>query len=390
MARRPMLPCVLLLAICSSALLPACATDEDASAVGDATGGVTSKRIVAAAGGLITDPSGMTSLVIPPGALAQDTDVTLTILPQAGASVVAVSELGPDGLTFLQPVTLTIKGDAALAPAGKSLAVAVKEAGGFVALAGSTYADGAASAPIMHFSQYGLIPVDGDPGGVDGGGSDAASSDGGGSDDSAGGSDAGSTDAGITDAGIVDAGITDAGIVDAGEEDIAGMDAGGADTGGGSVGCDPAGSLPAPAPGKATMVATFSDASPDFNGTLEPFTGAEEVGIADDAGQSRWLSFNKQQAPNDPTVRQITVAIESMPTACVPYTPVSSPSTLPYVQYFEGANLTKQWWCGGVVIVDTIDGPSYTFHFELVCAPSPVLDAAGTVTMTGKGAGTFM
>lgn len=364
---------LLLLAIASAALLGGCATDESTRSGADTTSQPTSVHVVAATGGTVTDPGGMTTLVIPPGALAEDTDVTVEILPAAGGAVSEISELGPDGLTFLLPATLTIKGDAALAPEGKTLALAVKEAAGFVALPGSIHSDGAASAPIMHFSQYGLILVDGEPGTTDGGGVDA------GTDDSSASGDAGGVDAGSVDAGSADAGTLDAGAVDAG----------GADTGGGTGGCDLTGGLPAPAPGTAVMVATFSDASADYNGSLEPFTGLPEFGVADNGGQSRWLSFNKQQAANDPTLRQITVAIEAMPAACVPYVTTTSPAVLPYVQYFEGANLTHQWWCGGPVIVDTIDGPFYTFHFDLVCAPSPVLDAAGAVTMTGKGAGTF-
>ncbi len=68
---------------------------------GGTSGGSTAgTRISAAAGGTVADPSGKTSLVIPPGALAQDTDITLAILPKSGNAVTEISELGPNGLTF--------------------------------------------------------------------------------------------------------------------------------------------------------------------------------------------------------------------------------------------------------------------------------------------------
>jgi hypothetical protein len=122
---------------------------------------VTTVHVTAAAGGTVADPSGNTTLVIPPGALAADVDITLTVLPKSGAAVVDVSEFGPDGLQFSVPVTLTIKADASLAPKDKTLAVALHDGTDFKAIAGSTFSSGAASAQITHFSKYSVVVIDG-------------------------------------------------------------------------------------------------------------------------------------------------------------------------------------------------------------------------------------
>jgi hypothetical protein len=146
----------------------ACSSDDNS---GPATSTPSTTRITAAAGGTVTDPRRNTSLVIPPGALAKDTDITLTILPKSGNAVVEISEFGPDGLTFLKPATLSIKAAASLAPVGQSLILGVKEGGEFKALPGSSYANGVGTGPLTHFSQYSFFlgGGSGSDGGVDSG-----------------------------------------------------------------------------------------------------------------------------------------------------------------------------------------------------------------------------
>ncbi len=157
---------LLILATASASIVAACSSDEATptpdGGASTSDGSTSGTRISAAAGGTVADPSGKTSLNIPPGALAQDTDITLAILPKSGTAVVEISDFGPAGLTFLKPATLSIKGDAALAPSGQ-LALALEEGAGFKEIPGSTYANGAASGPIMHFSRYSLIPAAGTP-----------------------------------------------------------------------------------------------------------------------------------------------------------------------------------------------------------------------------------
>lgn len=154
---------LLVLTVSSTAVVVACSSDDASPAPGPGTtsSSTVTVHVSAAAGGSVADPSGKTTLTIPPGALERDTDITLALKPASAGSVVDVSEFGPDGLKFLKPVTLAIKGDASLAPSGKSLAVATLEGGAFKAVEGSTYANGVATAPIMHFSQYSIVVIDG-------------------------------------------------------------------------------------------------------------------------------------------------------------------------------------------------------------------------------------
>lgn len=154
---------LLILGACSTGIVVACSSDDSATNPGTTPGTstTTTVRITAATGGTVADPSGKTSLAIPPGALEKDTDITLAILPKTGSAVVDISEFGPDGLKFLKPATLTIKADATLAPEGKSLALAVNEGADFRALEDSSFANGTATASIMHFSRYTVVIVDG-------------------------------------------------------------------------------------------------------------------------------------------------------------------------------------------------------------------------------------
>ena len=73
--------------------------------------------IAAAAGGIATSADGRVAVDIPPGALPGDTDVSVKRLAPAdwapeitaAGPVPPVYELGPDGLTFSQPATLTVE-----------------------------------------------------------------------------------------------------------------------------------------------------------------------------------------------------------------------------------------------------------------------------------------
>jgi len=70
----------------------------------------TTRIMSARQGGELTAPSGQATLTIPPGALAADTEVSITELPsEPGPAVGPVFELQPDGLRFTQSVTFTIR-----------------------------------------------------------------------------------------------------------------------------------------------------------------------------------------------------------------------------------------------------------------------------------------
>ena len=149
-----------LLLLAFAAPLAACSSDDDTNKGGQSTNTTTTKRISAAEGGSVSDPAGTATLDIPAGALAEDTDITLAVSAPTSATVSSIYDFGPDGLTFLKPATLTIKVDAA-AVGDKEVVLAVEQGGKFVTLAGSSYADGVATAPVEHFSKFAVVFVDG-------------------------------------------------------------------------------------------------------------------------------------------------------------------------------------------------------------------------------------
>lgn len=156
------------------------------------------------------------------------------------------------------------------------------------------------------------------------------------------------------------------------------------------------GGLAAPAPQKAVIEATFSNPAMGYNGVTTAFVGLEATGYADNAGQARWGSYNKAFPPVDDALRQIEIALPPMPAACQTFTTTAAPSVPPYIHYLEGGPQapggSKQWWCGGTVTVDTINGNVTTFHFDGDCkgvSGPGGLNGMGTVTISGKGAGTF-
>ncbi len=152
--------------------------------------------------------------------------------------------------------------------------------------------------------------------------------------------------------------------------------------------CSPTGGLPAPAAGKAVVQATFSEADGTYNGMMDAFSGAELYGSTDPDG-ARFVSYNKAPSPSDATARQMIIAVGPMAKACQVFTtPKMASASYPYFEYYEGAMLRKQFVCGGTVVVDTVSGKEYTFHFDVTCTAKPVLDGKGSVRVIGKGAGT--
>jgi hypothetical protein len=141
--------------------LVACSSDSTTSSSGGTTSGTVTVHVTAAGGGTVSDPSGKATLAIPPGALAADTDITLATSAAANGSAGDVLDFGPDGLQFLKPATLTIKADGVTVPDGKSVSVAILGGTTWTPLTGSTFANGVATADVMHFTKYSIIIVDG-------------------------------------------------------------------------------------------------------------------------------------------------------------------------------------------------------------------------------------
>lgn len=128
-----------------------------------ATIAVVPGSLIGAAGGTVTSADGNVSVVIPAGALAQPTPITIApaaIIP-ASAVVVAGSayNLGPSGTQFAQPVMVTIKYDPAAVATGtpqEALGLYTAGATSWSAIAGGTVDTVAhtVQGSTTHFSEF--------------------------------------------------------------------------------------------------------------------------------------------------------------------------------------------------------------------------------------------
>ena len=113
-----------------------------------------------------------TTLLIPAGALAQDTPITVTVGSEIAQSTSSESGAGPsvrfspDGLVFAKPATLTLPFAAAKQPSGSSLAVDYSSVNGRGQYAGSALTidrnAGTVSVDIAHFTDYEVVATTGD------------------------------------------------------------------------------------------------------------------------------------------------------------------------------------------------------------------------------------
>ena len=119
------------------------ATSSGKSATATIT--VVAGSLIGAAGGTVRSSDGNVSAVIPAGALAQPTPITIAPAAISPASAVVVPgsayKLGPSGTQFAQPVTVTIKYDPAAVRAGtpqEVLGLYTAGAASWSAIAGGT------------------------------------------------------------------------------------------------------------------------------------------------------------------------------------------------------------------------------------------------------------
>ncbi|MCB9689581.1 MAG: hypothetical protein H6735_31375 [Alphaproteobacteria bacterium] len=121
-----------------------------------------SADIVAAEGGTLA--LGDATLEVPPGALAEDTTLTVDLvdaggLADAGSVVGMAFDYGPDGLQFLTPATLVVSADAPAEGQALVLSWYDEGAGAWVDLP-TTFDGGEATAPVEHFTTFALRSVE--------------------------------------------------------------------------------------------------------------------------------------------------------------------------------------------------------------------------------------
>lgn len=137
---------------------PTLPDDDDAGA--DTSPAPVAVTITAADGGEISH--GGAALDIPAGALADDTEITIAVVDKAGlpdeADIASeVYDLGPDGTTFEQPVTLTIDFDACATPDGMVGAIAYLDGDTWTLLADSRVSGNSATATTDHFTYFAIV-----------------------------------------------------------------------------------------------------------------------------------------------------------------------------------------------------------------------------------------
>lgn len=146
--------------------LTACPAPKTAKPVTTAKGTVEGMPLttkLGPAGGVARSGSGDLSVTIPAGALAADTDITLTpITRTAPGSRGRAYRLGPDDVTFAAPVTLTFSysEDDLQGTSADALAIAWQHASGYWALPDDVTLDTTAktvSVKATHFSDWSMV-----------------------------------------------------------------------------------------------------------------------------------------------------------------------------------------------------------------------------------------
>jgi hypothetical protein len=123
------------------------------------------EEMISAATGGVVEAEGL-ALDIPANALASDTTITVEVKDKAGmpnAENIAGSiyELGPDGLTFEMPVTLTLSLGGASIPAQKRAVIAFLDGSSWVELADSSVEATSVVATTTHFTAFAIVIIDG-------------------------------------------------------------------------------------------------------------------------------------------------------------------------------------------------------------------------------------
>lgn len=137
-----------------------CGSDDSSDGGGQQSPQTVSKDVSAATGGTVEGPG--VKLDIPPGALSEDTTISVTVKSKAGIPgqdtvASSVFEMGPDGLQFSQPVTVRLDFDASNPPADSTAQIAVLEGSTWRALGDSAVSGSSVTATTTHFSTFAVV-----------------------------------------------------------------------------------------------------------------------------------------------------------------------------------------------------------------------------------------
>jgi len=115
--------------------------------------------VVATDGGAVATDSGSAEVEIPADAMAEDTEVTIKVEAATGEAQSSIYDFGPDGLTFLAPVTISIKFDGDPGTDRKAV-LAWLDDGVWTEVENSMLEAGVVSGKVSHFSKFTIIFVD--------------------------------------------------------------------------------------------------------------------------------------------------------------------------------------------------------------------------------------
>jgi hypothetical protein len=136
------------------AALVGCGGTEDLVAAADPDEGSTfTATITPEEGGTLTTASGGATLVFERGAVAEDVEISVEVLPPLPGTLAPVYKFGPEGAKFRNPGVLTLR---ATAEAEQAAVAWIDGSGDYVPLGGGLAA-GSVSAPVYHFTPFTLI-----------------------------------------------------------------------------------------------------------------------------------------------------------------------------------------------------------------------------------------
>lgn len=145
----------------------ACESDSGGSSGGTGAtadpdeGKTVTATIKAADGGVVKTESGNATIDIPAGALADDTEITIAVMPAEAATASSVYDFGPDGQQFQKAVTISLAFDGHPGTDKKAvLGYYDEDPAKWKEVPNSALAGGVVSGDVNHFSKYAIIIVD--------------------------------------------------------------------------------------------------------------------------------------------------------------------------------------------------------------------------------------
>jgi len=149
----------LLLTACSDSDSSADPGDNGPDSNADEVGETFSEEISSSGGGNVETDSGAAKVEIPGGALLVDTEISIGVEEKTGEAETEIYNMGPDGLSFLKEVTVSIKYSSD-PPEGKTPVLAWKNGSQWEQVPGSSVKNGTVSGDVTHFSRFTVILVD--------------------------------------------------------------------------------------------------------------------------------------------------------------------------------------------------------------------------------------